>query len=493
MRRRALLASLAALAGCAGANTDAGQAGTTAAGTGTTTEPSETTDEQSDDSDGHSLTESEVVTSAVAPRTYALPSAHYRHDRGTVRLSFESTATEAGPARVGAVLTNEAAHEQTYRLAELPPLAAPTARREPQAEIDADGSDSDDAVAFAPTANHDLVDDPPAVELADGYWHLADAESPGESLPGTVTLAPEESVYGEYALVGRSADDGRPPGVYEFRGRGDDVALAVWNTDEPGPERSSRFAGESVPSLDEGSVFWFHETDSTTPSFVLPERERASLPAAVDFRFVNRTRETLECGHWYLFKLVDGEWFRIGPLLHTADCRLVSAGGTVDQRLRAANGEALSCSDSSAHTFGHLGGGRYGYVVGYGHEGMSGAMVEFEAPPVDIVPTDDVVTERDGATVTVTASDTGADSSDPPLVVERVGDADAERLIAEQVMRPSLRRTRNALAAFEEGVDRVVVRTADRGFGPSLFLDSDDDTVRIRVRGETYEVREGTA
>ena len=57
MRRRALLTSIAALAGCASANTDDGQAGTTAAGTGTTTEPSETSDEQSDDSDGHSLKE----------------------------------------------------------------------------------------------------------------------------------------------------------------------------------------------------------------------------------------------------------------------------------------------------------------------------------------------------------------------------------------------------------------------------------------------------
>lgn len=491
MRRRALLTSIVALAGCASANTDDGQAGTTAAGTETTTEPSETSDEQPDDSDGHSLTESEVVTSEVAPRTYALPSAHYRHERGAVWLSFESTATEAGPARVGAILTNEATHEKTYRLAELPPFAAPTARREPQTEFDADGSDSDDTVAFAPTANHDFVDDPPAVELDDGYWHLADAKSPGESLPETVTLAPQESVYGEYVLVGRSSDDGRPPGVHEFRRRGNDLALAVWNTDEPGPEGSSRFAGEPVPSFDEGSVLWYHESDLTTPSFVVPKRERVSLPATIDFRFVNRTRETQQCGHWHLFKLDDGEWFRIGPLLHTADCRLVSAGGTVNRRLRAADGEALSCSDSSAHTFSHLGGGRYGYVAGYGHEGMSGAMVEFEAPPVGIVPTDDVLTERDGSTVTVTTEDTASDPSDPPLVVERVGDTNAERLIAEQVMRPSLRRTRNALAAFEEGIDRVVVRTADRGIGPGLFLDSNDDSVWIRVRGETYEMREG--
>ncbi len=97
-----------------------------------------------------------------------------------------------------------------------------------------------------------------------------------------------------------------------------------------------------------------------------------------------------------------GEWFRLGPCGHTADCRVVSPGEAKTWTARAATGEMAPCD---AQQFEFLGGGRYAAVAGYGHATpRSGALVEFDGPDVTAVPTDDVTSERSNGTVTATKS-----------------------------------------------------------------------------------------
>jgi hypothetical protein len=221
----------------------------------------------------------------------------------------------------------------------------------------------------------------------------------------------------------------------------------------------------------------------------------------VSFTFVNHAREGSGCGHWNLYKLVDGagaggetasggRWYHLGPNVHTADCRHVGPGGAKRVTLRAFHDEGLGCGSCGCgreFTFDHLGGGRYAMVAGYGHAtDYSAAMVAVDAPAVEVTPTDDADSERDGATVVVTTDRAGGgDQADPATVeVARADDAD-DRLIAEQVMQR--RGLRNALPFFESGVETVVVHTDERvarraaGFG--------DEPRRFRFDGTTYEAR----
>jgi hypothetical protein len=174
-------------------------------------------------------------------------------------------------------------------------------------------------------------------------------------------------------------------------------------------------------------------------------------------------------------------------------------GGRLRWSLRAFTGEAVGvgCRCGDGLTAGYLGGGEYGVVAGYGAEAdASGALVELAGEPVTLAPTDDAGIEREGdvATVSTDRHGDGERPADATLVMTRADRAD-ERVIAEQVMGPDPgfrplpgRGLRNALAALEPGVERVVVRTdervADRATG-------DGDVRRVRFRGGAYEIRQG--
>ena len=342
-----------------------------------------------------------------------------------------------------------------------------------------------------PADNHGLVDDSPAVERdGDGLWRLA-----GEIdrwLPETLTLDAGEAVRGEYAVVGHPEGSGRPTGVYEFLGGRDaeDVGITVWETSAPGPDEQSRFAGESVPSIDgdgEAGAGWYHTADASSGTYLRPETERAELPAGITFQFVNHTREELGCGHWYVYKLHDGEWFDLGPYVRTADCRKVPPAGTKSWTLHAYRGGGdLPPADGRAYPY--LGGGRYAVSVGYGAESSSStAMVELVGDPIEIVPTDGVEHERDGSTVTVTAPewDGGESEEDVTVSVTRADEAE-ESLIREQVMRGWYRGLRNTLPFFEDGVDEVVLRSQNQvTYGMMGF---DEPEYRFEFEGQPYEV-----
>lgn len=502
MRRRALLASvpsaLAGLAGCSFGSlgtddsdgvtpaprpnqspTDAGDDGTeTPTATGDPPRPEEPTT---------------VVELETGPRTYALSSPGlHTDDRARVALWFDRTATDDHPATVRGWLQNRNEFENTFRIEWIPGVGR-TYSRQPR------GYDHEARIHFAPTDNNELAAEVPSLGRTDeGYWRV---DSVGPWMPETHRLAPGEWVRLEYALVGEPGLAGRPTGTYEFRGRDETLSVTVWDTRSPGPETDSRFVGRSLPPFPgDGGVQWFHEADRTTPAFVRPTSERAELDTQIGFEMINNTHEQLQCGHWDLYKLVDGEWFHVAPTGHTDDCRILVPGGREQWGLRAFNGQAVSCSTGDCNcdglTQGYLGGGEYAVVVGYGHAtNESGALIELVGDSVTVIPTEDVSTARDGDTVTVT-TDRHGDGKRPADATFSLTRADSagERIIAEQVMTrgrfaPSDGGLRNALPFLTDEVNRIVVETDERAVDGVLGYDS--SSRRFRFRGQAYEAVRG--
>ena len=508
MRRRALLTSLAAgsslLAGCGSVATTETEPTDTDTPTDTATDAPTATPSTPDEVvqlEGNALFGASVVDFDTADRTYALSPMRYRAGDGAeVRMRFDATATADHPARLVASLQNTERYRESVDLDWLPPFGRPASEppRDHGEPLIGGGLTDQGSLVLAPTENHDLVDDPPAVERDDdGHWRLA-----GEIdrwLPETLTLDAGEAVRGEYAVVGHPEGTGRPTGVYEFLGGvdGEDASITVWETNAPGPDEESRFAGESVPPLADGEgddggdeadgVTWFHEADESTAAYLRPETETADLPAGITFQFVNHTREQQGCGHWYVYKLHDGEWFDLGRYVRTAECRMVPPAGTKSWTLHAYRGGGdLPPEDGRAYP--SLGGGRYAVSVGYAADGgSSAAMVDLVGDPIEIVPTDGVEHERDGATVTVTTPEWEDGAEDATtLSVTRAETAD-ETLIREQVMRRWYRGLRNTLPFFDDGVEEVRLRDTEQvTYG---LIGHDETSSRFRVDGQAYEVR----
>ena len=493
MRRRALLASLgvgfAGLAGCLEPST------APETDTSTTPDADPSTDEPttapSDEDHPEPPDEyASIVELETGPRTYAFQPVRRRTSDGAeVALWFDRTATADGPAVLTGYLQNVNDFANTFRVERIPGVGS-VHTQQPR------GLDHEARLHLAPTANNDLASEvPDVVRDGSGYWRVDDV---GPWLPETYRMEPGEVRSLEYAVVGEPGMDGRPTGTYELRGRDRTVSIAVWDTERPGPDADSRFAGRGVPAFEgESTTAWFHDADASTPVYVEPSTERLDLDGVVEFEVVNHSRETLGCGHWNLHKLVDGEWFHVGPFEHTADCRVLHPGEREGWTLRAFNGEPVECGEGRAGglTRGHLGGGEYAAVAGYGHPADgSAALVELVGDPVEVVPTEDATVARDGDAVTVTTPQYGREddhAEDATLSVERADGAD-ERLLAEQVMGGSTvaglgspyGALRDALAAFEDGVGRVRVRTdendAERAVGYG------ETRRRFSFRGQAY-------
>jgi len=515
MRRRGFLASLvagtASLAGCSligGESSDGDRGQSPSPGPGTfTPAPVPTTRDTPVDGrttrSGDRRTEgtprgpeslASVVDLRTSRRTYAFAPTMMQVGDTTAALWFGRTATADDPARLVGWIRNGADEARTVRLGRIPAVGRVHAR----------GPDDRDGAAhlhLAPTPEHDLAEAVPRLERNDaGRWIV---RSLGFWMPETVRMAAGERRRLAYAVVVGPDPPNRPTGIYEFPGEGDG-RIAVWNTTSPGPATESRFAGQSVAppdrddsDSDERSVTWYHEADRTTPVFVRPSTERLELDGRATVTAVNHSREAVGCGQWSLYKLVDGEWFLLGPWSSPTSCRLLAPGGRAEWTLRAFTGAADPPPERRGreYTRGHLGGGRYGIVSGYSHAtGVSAALVELVGPPAEIVPTDDATVARDGDVVTVTTAPYGDDrfAPDASFAVERVGAADdgAERLIAEQVMdRHGLSRARglrNALPFFRPEIERVVVRTDETV--RRRVLPAARSVRRFRFDGETYAV-----
>lgn len=499
MRRRALLAALAGgTVGLAGCNLPGSGTTDTVTPAPVPTESGTPTADSTDSPDGDPARPegfASVIDLATLDRTYAFrPTSFRTDDEANVALWFDRTETAEHPARLRGWLENANSFENTFQIEWIPAVGRVHARQP-------SGYNHEASLHLAPTENNEIADEAPELtQTEDGHWIVRDV---GPWMPETHRLEPGERVTLEYALAGERDTPGRPTGTYEFRGRDQTVSVAVWDSTSPGPEGSSRFSGESVPDVrEESTIQWYHEADAETPVFVRPSVERAELDAAIDLELVHHGRESVGCGHWNLHKFVDGEWFHVGPRLHTSDCRNLAPGERIQWTLRAFNGEAVPCGDgcgggagscSGGLTQGYLGGGTYAVVAGYGHPAdESGALVELVGDPVEIVPPDGVTTERDGDTVVVTMESYG-DGEHPPdesFSITRT-DAAEERLLAEQVMTRGGFGTngnglRAALAALEADVERVVVRADEHVVGN--VLGHDQETRRFSLRGQAYEL-----
>lgn len=503
MHRRSFLATvgLAGVAGCSMPSSNSNQTSSapltrTATSTPNETETSSSTQTPASTESPENRSRTRIIDLETAPRTYALSSPHYySSDEAAITAEFTATATEDHPAILTATLENANDFSNTFRIEWTPPFGdlvsrIPHSFGTKRASLDATYRVG---LVFAPTANHDLVDDPPQVARAsDGYWRLTGGVNPW--LPDRVRLDPGETIHGEYAVVGRAegVGKGRPTGVYQFRGADDaDLRIAVWETDTPGPTQQSRFAGASLPSLSSDlTTAWYHEAGPSTTTYVQPSREQGSLPEQVQFTFINKSRQETSCGHWNLYKLVDDQWFHIAPYVHNASCRVLPPGRADTWVLNAYPEEALPAigyGGSAGDTIGYLGAGRYAAVVGFGrHADQSAALVELRGDAVSITPTEDVTSRQSEATVIVTSPEY-EDGEHPPsatLTLTRTREAE-EMIIPEQVMRQRLRGLRNTLAYFSSSVEQVVLETDEHTAENVVGYES--NTRHFRFDGQAYE------
>lgn len=488
MKRRRFLAvagTSALLAGCPARDADADDASSTtpAERTPTETPPSD---------DAEALRErlregSNVYAFENVPLTVSLHGSDFegggihRTDDGlSVVYGLTAPATDDSPARVVAVLQNAREYEQTFRLRRIPGFDDP-----PQGRRDAG-----EALYLAPTADHDIAESAPETTRDEaGRWRLA--EAPGGWLPDVLTLGPKEAVVGRYHLVGthRNDTDALVAGDYDFGG----FTLTAWPTDAPGPDGESRFVGADVPALpDEGEMAWFHAADASTEVYLRPSAEAVDPPACIRYELRNRSHEALSGNphRWGLYKLVDGEWFRIEPWMVPVPAATVPPGATEESSLGVYHGDATDCE--SRRAVGHLGGGRYAYHVGFARDGEThAALFDLDAPAVDPTPDDDVDVERDGEEILVTMPEWN-DEEHPPqakVTFERAAEGSGvdRRLIPEQLFRRPMRGFRNALSLFEEGIERVTLRADRHVVGTTV--EYDDLQQRVAYEGTTFRVK----
>lgn len=444
-----------------------------------------------------------IIDLETIPRTYALvPTTYHTDDGAKIRMTFSETGTTDHPPRLVASLKNRNPFENTFGLDWTPPFGrlGSDHPRPPDERYSTRDVTYRDTLAFVPTQRHQLVDDPPGVTLAeDGTWRFHGGGTAGW-LPERIRLEPEETIYGEYFVAGHpeGAGNGRPTGIYEFsRGQRGDIQIGVWNTDHPGPDETSRFAGISVPHTPHAeSLAWYHEADSTTPSYVKPSVEQTDFPAAIDFTFINHSKDDTGCGHWNLYKLHEDQWFHLGPFIHTADCRMLSPGGSKQWTLHAFHGEGLEAREAAV--FGYLGGGMYTAVAGYGHAtSSSAALVELTGPSVTISPTDDLTVERSNGTVTVTSPLWEDDEHPPSATLTATRTKTVDRiLLAEQVMTTGstfgrhtrFRGLRNTIPFFEESVNEVILRTDEHVAESATGHDSGVLKFRVGTQTQAYRV-----
>lgn len=483
MRRRAFLAALSA--GLAGCSLGPSETPTLTPAPGVDATPTSTPTETPDDDDSlGGLGAASLVDLATGPRTLALsPPSWSGYDGAAVEARFVAPSTPDHPARLRATLTNDNDWSNTFRLDEVPPFMEINRADLPELHEEARES----GLYLAPTADHDLVDTDPTVERGpEGYWRATDLPP---KLPRTVRLSPDESIRGEYLLVGHPERRGFPTGTYRF-GHDGSFSIAAWHTREPGPRGASRFEGRDVPSLPgEAPTPWYHEAGTTTPVFLRPSTERLAAPGEVSFSLVNHSREALGGNpyDWTLYKLVDGSWYHVAPWAIPMPASAVPPGETWEYTLRAFHERFHGEGWDEGQTVSRLGGGTYAFEAGFAPDGSAtpAALFDLVAPEVTAAPPEGPTVERSGKRVTVT-DDRWSDGEHPPsatLTVERAPDAEADhRVIPEQLYHRPHDALRRVLPYFEDGVERVVLRT-DEHLAERAF---ENGTRTFSYEGTTY-------
>jgi hypothetical protein len=418
---------------------------------------------------------------------------HVTADGLLTRHALVEPPTAESPAVVWATIRNTRDYEQTFYPGRLPGFGSTPAGRRV-------GSQDPRVFAIlAPTKQHDGIGYSVAVTRDEaGRWRLGVRTVDG--FGGRLTLAPGETYFGEYHLVG-PYDTEMPPiirGRYDFGVDSYGFAISVWPTETPGPVEASTFENPDVPPLPvDGPTEWFHEAGEDTGVYLSPSAEQVSAPARVEYELQNRSKTTLDgkSNRWGLYKLESGVWHYVFTLGYPHTPSGLQPGETDRWRLGLYNGDAVKCDDYRA--VGHLGGGRYAFHVGSSYDGeVHGALLDVEAPPVSPEPTEAVDIEYDGDEVIVTTPhwDGGDGWHDKRFVFERTDAEPDRRLIPEQLYRPKLLGYRNSLPLFEDGVERVRLRVAGDDVAGYNVLKNEpkavayrDETVRVEWEGAPQE------
>jgi len=409
----------------------------------------------------------------------------YRHGESSVNTTSYFVASEADtPPTFRTVLINDSEEPFEVDASEFAPYG-----RLPRGTKDENGRV--DTVYLAPFETDGDLENLAEVRQEDGVWYVDEVR---DWLPETLVVDGEDWLTIDYALVVGETGDWST-GRYVF-GEETDFDLVIWDAESPGPERESRFEGTEVPPLEDMETSWYHEADTTTPVYFEPSKEVVEPPATVEFTAVNRSEEPMgvdASSPLWVRKLVDGEWFVVKRQIPLREGRLVGRGlpgQDVEFSLHVFHGEAKDLPlprNREGEVAEFLGGGTY--AVDPYNEGLA-ALIEVDAPPLEVEPKEDAVVDRRGSTVVVTRSlyfhGSTENISPPAFAVERAQDTEGidERLIPEQVMREPLR---NALPFFKDDeVERVVVETRTHNVDDAL---EDGDERRFVYEGNGYVVR----
>jgi hypothetical protein len=501
--RRALLAALGgattALAGCSFLAGDTGQQPTTETLSPAPVTPTDT-ESPSLEPVPEEVPASSLVTSPATDRTYAFTETRtYVPDGGSVGAVFTSPPDADGPARVRATLRNETESPLTFLVSETPVVAGGGA-----------AIDADSRLLLVPAEPNEFVDTVAPVERTDaGLWVL-DSDT-DEFVAGSVRVAPDETLTGEYALVGHPTRR-RPLAVgrYVFdhvgaplaerelarpTGRAGTFGVTVWETDDPGPRGPSTYTGAATPGLPglERTV-WSHTTDEGV--FLEPLTERVATPGRTVFSLKNHTDETYRGSPaWRLYKRVEGRWHRLGLGDRTGFVpRRGLAPGDYAAAVVGFHHAGAIADPARDVTEPFVGPGQYAAVVALDDGDFPtgyAARFRLDGPEVTLRPTDEVTFAVEDETV-VGRSGEVVPGEDHRVTLEVAPDAPSERgLLPEQVMR--LRGVRNALVPLREldEVDRAVLRTGEyvtRRTAAALGLESNEDSVTVAFEGTTYRL-----
>ena len=300
-----------------------------------------------------------------------------------------------------------------------------------------------EVLRFVPTEDHGLAED---------------------EKPESFTVPADDWALCEY---GFDADGSLPTGMFEFS---EDFTVWLWDTRTPGPMEETRFTDIETPTWEyevggetvENEGSWFHDADRDTETYYRPESELVEPPATVGFELVNRSEEALSGGtRRSLYKLVDGDWFRVAVPEEYHPVRRTLPPGWHERHSLAVRHGGYEDTDADT-TVGYLGGGVYAYTSGVSSDdGRLAALFKIDAPDIQVEADDDAEVEQGETTVKVTVpSDETSE-----FVVRRVeGDVEARRIIPEQMYAsgpgfvPNYEGLRNAVPFFENGVEEAFVR-----------------------------------
>jgi len=263
------------------------------------------------------------------------------------------------------------------------------------------------------------------------------------------------------------------------------------------------------PVPEEGRAVCFPEHADAALSLT-PDPETVDLPVGeTTLALANDTDHEYRVNFygWTLSKRTPEGWFRIAPQFYPEPLHSLPAGHTHEWTLSVDNAEEPTGgapAEADIDVAG-LGGGEYAFTVGGwfpvgGDETLrvaAGARFDLDGDPIELTPSGDLDTSREGSTVTVTSPrDPSDDEPLSVLDVERVGEAGVppERQIhshiTEQLLRPQMgvmgdpNPLRNAIPFFDDGVETVRYE-APSGVTPPFGL---DDARFVDYDGEVYEV-----